>query len=251
MNQSVRSSVGKWMYDLIWNTRKGDNKWGWLVVFFINFIQLIWIPCVLASILYYLFPPKFDFEVVMVWQILFAPLIVTVLSTNMAFSRTSNFIAVAGDMNRLYCDPASNLLTKVLAKLLYLISGVLAIYLAYMIWWVNRDRLKELGLSQLDVLGNAFAHGKFFWLEAKFIFYDLQHVYGSRNNSKLTEEQKKEISVFFAYACKWMSLEPGTSKEHRKYLFSVRYDTLKEYPDLPIEVTMRIREDLPLINIEA
>ena len=82
-----------------------------------------------------------------------------------------------------------------------------------------------------------------------YVFYEMERRYIDRGI--IDADKRRDTSVSFANACKWAALHPDISKNQKEYLFSVRYDTLKEYPDLPIEVTMRIREDLPLINIEA
>lgn len=245
VEQVARSSVGNWMYNIIWNARKGTNKWGWAFVFFANFFQLVWFPCALALVLHFTTSTKTGLGGIVAVFMVLSPIIYSAIDRSKAFSLTSNFIAVAGDMNRLFNNPSSGPLTKYIAKFGYLVSGVIALYLAFAIWKINRDRLSELELTQLDVLGNALAHGKYFWLEAKMVWFQMEMHYSRRDS--INTNNRMQTSVSFALACKWALLEPKIREERKEWLLSVISNTLQEFPDLPEEVTMRLREALPIV----
>lgn len=245
---NARTSVGNWMYNLIWNTRKGTNKLGWLFVFIEACIKLIAFPIALSIPIFYFFKPGDNAWMVIVMLITFSPFIIADFETKMAFGIMSNFIAVAADMKRLSYDPSSNAFLKLIAKISYLVSGALALCLAYAIWGTKKDRLSECTVTELDVLGNAFAHVKVFWPNANRIWSLLKDYYLARDI--INKDEKMQTSVSFALACKWALLEPGIREERRKYLLSIISVTLEEFPELSEETTMRLREVLPLV-VEA
>lgn len=243
IEKNARVSVGDRMYNLIWKTRKGTNKLGWLLVFIEACAKLIALPIAFAFPIFYIFNSWLNAWEVIAMLIIFSPLILAELEIRMAFESMSSFIAVAGDMNRLTRDPSRSVFVKLMAKISYLVSGALALYLACAIWRTKSDSLSECTVAELDVLGNALAHVKLFWPQANLIWLQLESFYLVRDI--INKDEKVQTSVSFALACKWALLEPDIRQERRKYLLSMISKTLKEFPELPEEVTMRLREALP------
>jgi hypothetical protein len=250
IESDARKRHGDFLYDLTWAARKSDRKWLWGVVAIIALFKLVFIPMAVMAATWYVVSISEElvfgstvligfWPAVLVSGFL-SPVLHALLSKKLAFANTSNFIAIAGDMNRI-ANSAKILGVKIIAKISYLAAGVLALYCALAIYVFNRNRLHTLSVTELDVLGNALSKGGF-WRAAEKI----HTILGLRHADYSLQERSSEamqVAVSYALACKWMLGKPGMDQPKKTYLKTVMLSVMYMY-DLPEEVTMRLKEAL-------
>lgn len=258
IEKGARERQGNFVYNLIWKARKGDQKWLWGVVAFIATLKLVLLPMIVMTLTWYVVSLNENISfgskvfigfwpAVLVSGIL-SPVLHVIFSTKMAFANTSNFIAIAGDMNRI-ATSTDNALVKLIAKVSYLAAGFVALYCAISIWLVRRNNLKSLSVTELDVLGNALSKGKR-WSAARGIFSEMSTHFAGRFQEG---EDAMQIAVSFALACKWMLGDPAAEAGTKNIRKSMIRQIMADYPDLPEEVTMRLfeavgKESPPLVS---
>ena len=252
VEKSARKSHGNFMYNLIWKARMGDQKWLWFVVFIVSCAQLLATPLILGAISHSIlkYGEEFFFErslsISLLQSLLFIclifPLIESSVKVSDAFKRVSQFISIAGDMNRI-AKGGAGIFVKFLAKIGFLLSGVIALYCALSIWVVYRKKLKALSVTELDVLGNALSNGKKFWKQAGLVYAEISHRYAERFKSDVYARQ---IAISYGLASKWMYFDPGNDQADRIFYKKNIRQVIKDYPDLPEEVLIRYREILVL-----
>lgn len=248
IEKAARESHGL-MYDITWRARETNQKWLWGVVLAISLVQFIGLPTLVGvmSWLIISFIEKNAYSdtvslsgaMVVGWFVFMSPYVHALLDVKSAFRNTSQFISVAGDMNRV-ANSSANLFTKLISKMIFVFSGAIAVYCALGIWAVYKRKLKSLLDTELDVLGNALANGKFFWGHALAIY----HLMSARYNNSLQKTiPDMQVAVSFAFACKWMLGDPSQSPDLRQWRKETIARILKDYEgSLPPQVTMRLCE---------
>lgn len=239
---------GGLIYSLTWSTRKTDKKWLWVIVLLVSLFQLIAPTVLLAGIAYLLVEKTglvFSGQAVVIsfpWFLVVvascSPFVVTVFNPKASFRNTDQLISTAGDMNHIV-KHSDNLFVKMLAKTIFVFSGVFAIYYALVIWFLYKNKLRALSVAELNLLGNALSGGKIFWGQARHVFHALSGRYACRY---LEKGGAKQVAVSFAMGCKWILLDPEIHKDRKMFLIDSIRQVMKDYPDLPEEVTTRFRE---------
>lgn len=246
IEKSARESSGEFMYNLIWEkARKGNQKWLWLVVFGITVFQSVWVSLTFAGIFHFAFSKGY-FPFWFIWLSMFAvnTLVDLFFFRENLFRSLSQFIAVAGDMNRVY-QASEKVLARIFSKTLFLVSGVIAVAYACVLYGAYFWQLKVLSTTDLDVLGNALAHAKR-WKWARRIYEEIGRRYMARLQNDVDTLQ---VSVSFGMACKWMLLDPTLTHSDRAFKKAMIFQVMIDYPQLPDEVTMRFREGLYGISV--
>lgn len=239
--KSARESSGEFMYNLTWKARKSNQKWLWVVVFLTTVFQSIWVSLAFAGIAYVgYFKEVFPFW--FVWLIIFIGnfVIDTFSFRENLFRSLSQFIAIAGDMNRVY-GASKNTFTKIFAKILFLLSGSIAVAHACVLYGAYVWQLKVLSSTDLDVLGNALAHAKM-WKWARRIYLEVGDRYAARLQNDVDELQ---VAVSFGMACKWMLLDPTLDKSGKAFKKAMIFEVIIEHKEqLSDEIMMRFNEGL-------
>lgn len=240
IKKNAQDEHGGFMYNLIWEARKSDQKWLWIVVFLVTVFQSLWVSLAFAGAAYVVsFKEVFPFW--FVWLIIFTGnFVIDIFSCRENIFRSlSQFISIAGDMNRIY-GVSKNTFTRIFSKTLFLVSGVIAVAHAFVLYGAYVWQLKALSSTELDVLGNALAHAKC-WKQARRIYEEVSMRYAARFQNDVDTLQ---VSVSFGMACKWMLGDPILSENGRLNKKIMILQIMIDYPSLPIEVTMRYREVL-------
>ena len=240
IQKSARESSGGFMYNLIWEARKSDQKWLWIVVFLATALQSLWVSLAFAGIAYVGYFKEF-FPFWFVWMILFSGnfLIDLFFCKENLFRALSQFISIAGDMNR-FREKSTSVIAKFFAKSLFLLSGSIAVAHALVLYSAYVWQWKALSSTDLDVLGNALSHAKF-WKQARRVYDEVSTRYMARFQNDVDTLQ---VSVSFGMACKWMLSDPALTSSGRLNKKIMILQIMIDYPSLPIEVTMRYREVL-------
>jgi uncharacterized MnhB-related membrane protein len=249
IESGARERHGDFLYEMTWKARKGGNKWLWAIVAIVAFWKLIWKSVATAVVAYAVVSSitgsffhqgmRFSLWVAIAEAIIGAPVFEAFFWKRRAFAHTSNFIAIAGDMQRVSAK-SRNLLGRLIAKLSYLTAGAIALYCALAIYWFHRKCLHTLSVAELDVLGTALSKGGF-WNAAQKIFNVLRAHFDSE--SLLFGEKARQAAISYAFACKWLMRKPGMPKEVKDYLKALIQYVMEKH-EIPPEVSMRLKEAL-------
>jgi hypothetical protein len=105
--------------------------------------------------------------------------------------------------NTLYVVATHMVRTKSLKKGIHLICFVfksLALFFALISWYTHVYRDQKFTGKELETLGIIFSREKF-WKEAHQVYCEIGNLYAARFQGVV---DLKEVSVAFAFACKWM-----------------------------------------------
>ena len=164
-----------------------------------------------------------------------APFLETLYDVKTVIRITSSFISIAGDMNRIRRGDY-NFLWKVISVPLFLIFGALALYTAIAVWLLRvGDDMKQYSVSELDVVGTAFARSGVCLCFARQIFDEIHDRYVETDDMKHAES--------YALACKWMMyVTPNKTDVYKGEIKRIQ----KKYPDFPNEIMVRLNEALTM-----
>ncbi len=228
------------LYDMIYRARSTNDMkekvWLWRKVgFFTMFRYIVAIP--FLCFLLYLFAVgmygTFALPGLVVGLVATGLLVEVMFYHDVMLGKASNCYAIAGDLKRHNLDKKH--------RIMFLLFGGLAFFLARIVWFRVR-KIQDFEITELDVLGSIFSKtGR--WHIAKTIFEEMQLRYLCRS-LKADDNDRVQIEVSYALACKWMMDEPGISGEVKENRRGTIKALLRSCPSLPTSIQVRLYEGL-------
>lgn len=236
---AARNKHGDRLYELTWRARNETDlsKKNWLWALLALRVSMYYIVFFFLSyVVYKIFqhpasPTAFYIYTFLV--VLAFVLIEGFLVPQKSIESASSFYAIAADMKRTGQR-------GFFPRLLYFFSGSMSVLLAMLVMSMSFGKVKRFTSTELDVLGSILSKaGR--WNMAKKIYDQLSKLYADRFTKGT--ETAYQLSISFGLACKWM-LDSPYYKGNRKILKFMMLEIVREYPDMPAEVSMRFREVL-------
>lgn len=245
VEKNARAAHGNFVYRQTWLASTTTEKWRWAIVALSvlgKFVLTLWLFTLLVAI-------SVEFTQVLMVEFLhvipfsgikwfvrfvgfFGWLYCELALGSRFVGAASSFYAIAADMVRLKSG-------KFLVRMVYLLSGGLAVLFALLSWKTRNYREKKFTSGELDVLGSIFSKINK-WGIAHQIYITIGNLYMGRYQNGV---DAKQLSVSYALASKWMLGDPDTSR--RNFRLTAIRTVLDEYEhELDSEVLARLYEPL-------